>query len=303
MPQTIRQTLFNRLRESELLAEMKKDLEALLGIRLRLVGPGARGADADQACVESPFCERVRENWKGCEHCRKFHETVASRTGERGIGEMQCDGGMTEFAVALKTGGETLGYLLAGGYRVGELDRSGANRLRHLMGRMGVRGNPQEWDILGGTARQLNEDQHEALKRWVVRAAESLMRSMEFREVDPDRPLPGFVRKICAVIQNRYKSPPSLEEAAAHCGLSKGYFCRAFHESTGLRYVEYIHAVRTEKFCELLKDAEISITEAAFAVGFQSLSQFNRVFRKQRGVSPRDWRRQNMTSPNRAISR
>jgi AraC-like DNA-binding protein len=48
--------------------------------------------------------------------------------------------------------------------------------------------------------------------------------------------------------------------------------------------------VRLEKACDMLEDADRRISEVAFAVGFQSLSQFNRVFKKLSGRSPTQYR-------------
>lgn len=201
----------------------------------------------------------------------------------------------------LRFGGETLGYLLAGGYRTGEVDHLTRNRLRHLLDRMNIRNigdalNEYEHDTIA-----VSEVKHEALRRWLQMAAASLIKSLELRSDITERPLPTFIIKICAVIQQRYQHPPTLAEAAAICGLSEGYFCRAFHEFTGLRFIEYIHAVRIEHVCDALLHPEANITEAAFAVGFNSLSQFNRVFRKLKGMPPRQWRKEHghhrQTSP------
>jgi AraC-like DNA-binding protein len=55
---------------------------------------------------------------------------------------------------------------------------------------------------------------------------------------------------------------------------------------TGINFVDYIARTRTEKARELLENSNLRISEIAFAVGFQSLSQFNRVFKKLTRQSP-----------------
>jgi AraC-like DNA-binding protein len=59
---------------------------------------------------------------------------------------------------------------------------------------------------------------------------------------------------------------------------------------TGVNFVDYVARMRIEKACDLLQDRHVRISEIAFAVGFQSLSQFNRVFKKLSGRSPSAYR-------------
>jgi len=59
---------------------------------------------------------------------------------------------------------------------------------------------------------------------------------------------------------------------------------------TGVNFVDYIARTRTEKASERLQNSNLRISEIGFAVGFQSLSQFNRVFKKLTGKSPSAYR-------------
>ena len=58
------------------------------------------------------------------------------------------------------------------------------------------------------------------------------------------------------------------------------YLSERFKQVTGMNFVEYVARTRFEKACNLLHDGGLRISEIAFAAGFQSLSQFNRVFKK-----------------------
>ena len=57
-----------------------------------------------------------------------------------------------------------------------------------------------------------------------------------------------------------------------------------------MNFVEYVAHTRFEKACRLLHDDGLQISDIAFAAGFQSLSQFNRVFKKLSGKSPTQFR-------------
>ena len=63
-----------------------------------------------------------------------------------------------------------------------------------------------------------------------------------------------------------------------------------FKQVTGIKFVEYVARTRFEKACRLLHDDDLRISDIAFAVGFQSLSQFNRVFKRLSGKSPTQYR-------------
>jgi AraC-like DNA-binding protein len=65
-----------------------------------------------------------------------------------------------------------------------------------------------------------------------------------------------------------------------------------FKKATGLNFTEYLSRVRIEKAKNLLLNPNLRISEIAFEVGFQSLTHFNRVFKKIVGQSPTDYRRQ-----------
>ena len=83
----------------------------------------------------------------------------------------------------------------------------------------------------------------------------------------------------------------SLTQVAGLLGMSATHLSEKFKEVTGINFVEYVARKRFERAAELLRDVNLRISEIAFAVGFQSLSQFNRVFKKLAGTSPTAYRR------------
>lgn len=82
----------------------------------------------------------------------------------------------------------------------------------------------------------------------------------------------------------------SLTKVAKSVHISANHLSEKFKQVTGINFVDYIARTRTEKACEPLQNSNLRISEIAFAVGFQSLSQFNRVFKKLIGKSPSAYR-------------
>ena len=72
--------------------------------------------------------------------------------------------------------------------------------------------------------------------------------------------------------------------------MSATYFSARFKEMTGINFTDYVARTRVEKARNLLLNPHRRVGEVAFEVGFQSLSQFNRTFKKVAGQSPRDYR-------------
>ncbi len=68
------------------------------------------------------------------------------------------------------------------------------------------------------------------------------------------------------------------------------YFCKMFKKATGITFTDYLSRVRIEKAKNLLLNPNMRISEIAYAVGFQSLTHFNRMFHKLAGRSPTEYR-------------
>jgi AraC-like DNA-binding protein len=82
----------------------------------------------------------------------------------------------------------------------------------------------------------------------------------------------------------------SLGKVARVANTSANYFSEKFKEATGTTFVRYVARTRFEKAAALLREGDLRVSEIAFATGFQSLSQFNRVFKKFSGKSPSEYR-------------
>jgi AraC family transcriptional regulator len=82
-----------------------------------------------------------------------------------------------------------------------------------------------------------------------------------------------------------------LDDIAASIGLSTGFFHRAFRQATGETPLAYIQRQRIEEAMRLIGCHDLSITAVAIRVGFWSPSHFTRLFRRQTGMTPTEYRR------------
>ena len=82
-----------------------------------------------------------------------------------------------------------------------------------------------------------------------------------------------------------------LEDIARRSGMSEAHFCRVFREYTGYRPFEYINLLKVQKAKELLKSTDLSISEIADSVGYESHSYFSKLFKRYTGKTPTAYRR------------
>jgi AraC-like DNA-binding protein/quercetin dioxygenase-like cupin family protein len=82
----------------------------------------------------------------------------------------------------------------------------------------------------------------------------------------------------------------TLEELAGQARMSASGFKRAFKAVTGASPIDYVLQTRLARACELLRDPELTVTEAALAAGFNDSNYFARQFRRRMGCAPSEWR-------------
>jgi AraC family transcriptional regulator len=83
----------------------------------------------------------------------------------------------------------------------------------------------------------------------------------------------------------------SISEVAQVCNLSRGYFIRAFRETTGMTPYQWVIRKRVDRARDLLRASDTTLAEVAIACGFSDQSHFTRVFADIVGTTPGSWRR------------
>jgi len=101
---------------------------------------------------------------------------------------------------------------------------------------------------------------------------------------------PVAIWKARKYIEEHADEELSLTKVANIVNRNANYLSEKFKQVTGTNFVEYLARTRFEKACELLRGGDLRISDIAFTAGFQSLSQFNRVFKRLCGKSPTEYR-------------
>lgn len=100
------------------------------------------------------------------------------------------------------------------------------------------------------------------------------------------------VLKVINIIKSRFDEELSLEELADEIGVHKVYLSRLFKKESGRTYYDFLQSYRIGKAVQLLEEEKLKMYEIAMKTGFKNYDQFAVVFKKMKGVSPTEYRRE-----------
>ncbi len=111
------------------------------------------------------------------------------------------------------------------------------------------------------------------------------------RDMAEERRTRSDLSPIGNYIQEHYKELRGLDAIAERFGISRSYLCRVFKKQTGITVTEYMNRLKVQHAVKLLQETELAVNEIASASGFDNVIYFNRVFKRIRGVTPKEERR------------
>jgi AraC-like DNA-binding protein len=286
----MRRALLEKLAALPEWQKFQEDFAAATGLEVILVDSLGGGAETRQA--RSQLCELLASSEEGRHVCQRFHQEILHRA-EHKPAVAVCDAGLHEVAWPVQISGVHVGYLLFGGVRCGGVTPTAQARVRHLLQRAGVKLEANDLSVAMQSCREIPLRVLEAYLSWVALVVQQMAAKLSSPTAFIKESLPQAVEKAMRQVRAQaVQGEISLPTLAKTCGVSAGHLSRLFHQSTGLTLTEFIGRVRVEHARQLLQKQDQRVTEVAFASGFNSLSQFHRVFRRVFGHSPREMRRQ-----------
>src|SRR3954468_8852404 len=99
------------------------------------------------------------------------------------------------------------------------------------------------------------------------------------------------LRSARDLMDRRFSEPLDLDRLAAHAGFSKFHFSRVFKDAYGETPANYLTRRRVERAKDLLRSANLTVTEVCMLVGFSSLGSFSSRFSELGGLSPSAFQR------------
>ena len=237
---------------------------------------------------ENLFCALLAENPATLSVCLHAHENMVQHTDDLPH-TVTCPFGLSETAVPVKLGEQTIGYL-----RIGQVLRhvpakSDKIKVSRELERNGVRFTTdlrKAWE----KTPLIMPDKYNAVVRLLTFFAEQLSALTNQIVLERRNAEPPLVQKAREYIAQHKTEPLSLSTVAKAAGASVFHFCKIFHKATGLKFTDYVARVRLEEARTQLLNPNRRISEVAYDVGFQSLTQFNRMFKRVFGQSPSEFR-------------
>ena len=296
-------SVFERVQEGRLFEQYRSAFRAATGLPLSIVRDNEEEwVPCNGAGPENPFCKELNNNSHVCKACvaaaiqlcQKFPCEAPSRS-------VTCFAGMQETAVPIRLGENTFAFLKTGEVFEQKPEETDFVRVIELL------------EPLGYTSERLESLRAAYFDTPVVEGpryvgvvallatfAEHLQRHVEELLLVEEHSEPESVRRAKHFIQSNHREPIHLPNVAAHAGVSQHHFSRIFKSATGLSFTDYVARCRVRRAKEELLKPNARVTEVAFDVGFQSLSQFNRSFARLTGETPTRFRRRKLRRGDRA---
>ncbi|MDP3180925.1 MAG: AraC family transcriptional regulator [Bacteroidota bacterium] len=111
-------------------------------------------------------------------------------------------------------------------------------------------------------------------------------------QLEEQKELNRRLDKIMHFINTNYQRKITQEEVASKIGMTTAAFCRYFKEKTGKGFIFFVNEMRIGYACKLLIENHLSISQICFECGFNNISNFNRMFKRQTGYTPGEYQQQ-----------
>ena len=259
------------------------------GLPLRLQGPDMLKLMRYAKKQENPFCALMAKSNESCAQCYTLQCKVEEEAQYQPK-TLKCFAGLCETAVPVRVAENVIAFLHTGQVLLQRPDKVQFKRIAATLLKWGAEVDLKKLEEFYFNTRVLTLTQYEALIRLLNTFAEHLAACSSVLVLQSQQKDSPAMTRARSFIVEHADEEMSLAAVAHVANMSATYFSQKFKEMTGINFVEYVARTRVEKARNLLLNPNRRVSEVAFAVGFQSLSQFNRAFKKVAGQSPREYR-------------
>lgn len=239
---------------------------------------------------ENAFCALMARQSRSCSNCLRIQQKLSDHAVDEPY-TATCSAGLCETAVPVKVGESVIALLQTGQvFRQAPSDEQ-FDRIVALLGGWKVDTDAKELKERYFQTRVVPFRQYASTVGLLHVFAEHLSILGNQLLVQKQTAEPPLIIRAKQFIDERYNEDLSLEQVAKSVHTSTFYFCKLFKKMTGENFTDYLSRVRIAKAKNLLLNPDLRIGEIAYEVGFQSLTHFNRVFKKVLGVAPTEYRK------------
>ena len=274
-------------------SQMYRDYERAFtqgtGLPLRLQEPEMLNLIRYTKKQENPFCALMAKSNESCAQCYTLQCKVEEEA-QFAPKTLKCFAGLCETAVPVRVAENVIAFLHTGQILLQRPEKVEFKRIAATLLKWGAEVDLKKLEEYYFNTRVLTPKQYEALIRLLNTFAEHLASCSSVLVMQGQQKDSPAITRARSFIVEHADEEMSLAAVAHVANMSATYFSQKFKEMTGINFVDYVARTRVEKARHLLLDPNRRVSEVAFEVGFQSLSQFNRAFKKVAGQSPREYR-------------
>lgn len=238
---------------------------------------------------ESPFCALVAQTSRSCSGCL-MHQRKVEEEARLQPKTLKCFAGLCDSAVPVRVGENLIAFLQTGQVLLHQPDSTELAKATQQLVTWGSQLDVKRVEEAYLQTRVVTKKQYESILRLLTIFAQHLSALSNQLVVEQAGCESPAMAKAKGLIAEKHAEKLSLTEVAAAVNMSGFYFCKSFKKATGMTFTDYVARVRVEKVKSMLLNPQMRVSEAAYAAGFQSLSQFNRVFRRVAGEAPTIYR-------------
>jgi AraC-like DNA-binding protein/ligand-binding sensor protein len=283
------QVLVNRLRRSKVYKAYEGAFRGTTGLPLNLRSIEAFDLPQHGDPNENPFCALLARSNKSCAGCLQMQRKIEEQASIEPK-TLRCFAGLCDSAVPVRIGENIVAFLNTGQILLHKPSHAQFARTTRTLLKWGADVDIKRLEEAYFQTRVVSRSQYESVLRLLVVFSQhlsTLSNELMVKEAAGDSPA---IKRVRTYISERHTEQLTLGEVAKSVNMSAFYFCKMFKKATGMTFTDYLARVRVEKVKNLMLNPHKRISEAAYEVGFQSLSQFNRVFRRITGEAPSAYR-------------
>ena len=283
-------TLVNRLSESRIFQDYEKAYSQSSGLPLAI-----RPIESFQMAMrgkksENPFCALMARTNKSC-IARLEVQAEMEKSTKLEPKSLHCFAGMCDTMVPIRVGDKLIAFLQTGQVLLDEPSDTGFDKITRQLLDWGTSVDLKSLQEAYFQTKVLSPEQYDGFINMLTIFAQHLATIGNSIKIKESAGEPQTVKRARQYIEHNFDKRLSLEEAAKAVNTSVRYFCKVFKKSTSMTFVDYLTRLRIEKSKNLLLNPNKRISEIAYEVGFESLTQFNRSFKKLSGQTPTQYRK------------
>jgi AraC-like DNA-binding protein/ligand-binding sensor protein len=278
-----------QLKQSQIYRDYEQAFRETTGLPLSLRPVDAFDLPHHGDPKENPFCALMATTNHSCAACLQLQKKVEEEAALEPK-TLKCFAGLCDSAVPIRVGENLVAFLQTGQIFLHTPTKKEFNALSRQLLKWGTEVDMKSLEEAYFQTRVVTKKQYESILRLLTIFAQHLASMSNQLMVKEESSEPPVIAKARAYIAEHQDDDLTLAQVAQSVNTSAFYFCKMFKKATGMTFTDYLARVRVEKVKNLLLNPHKRVSEAAFEAGFQSLSQFNRVFRKIAGESPSTFR-------------